>query len=240
MAMSIMACGCCMRRAVQSGIMLAAASTFVITSRHLIIGGLSESVLATNQCARLLAAMDTPVCSSALFDIANYPCQTDIGVYTNIEIVAVCLKGTYACGAKYQGGWPPEPWKSGWHDQSCQCTNSIDTTNCGSLRAGHARAALLLNGTSKLSLPHARVPAPSPPLSSKMQGLKGLKELAILPSTNQATPLGSQFAPLLSSLSSTQFSLLMGKLEVMMHQWWGTYNKALSSPGGTQERIMVV
>jgi len=59
----------------------------------------------------------------------NYPCESRVGTYMNIEIVATCLAGTYACGVAGDGGG--NPFKAGWHSKPCNCTNDADVLNCG-------------------------------------------------------------------------------------------------------------
>lgn len=62
-------------------------------------------------------------------DDVNYPCAKPIGVpWMNMEIVAVSLTGTYACGSA-QG--TPSSLRAGWHgEKPCKCDPSNPNTNC--------------------------------------------------------------------------------------------------------------
>jgi hypothetical protein len=63
------------------------------------------------------------------FDTGNYPtCEPKTGTYMNIEIVATCYSGTYACGV---ADARDNPFKAGWHSKPCACTNDADVLNCG-------------------------------------------------------------------------------------------------------------
>jgi len=69
-------------------------------------------------------------------DNGNYPvCQekrtypSRIETPMNIEILATCFSGTYACGVAGDGRG--NPFKAGWHNKPCHCTNDADVLNCG-------------------------------------------------------------------------------------------------------------
>jgi len=63
-------------------------------------------------------------------DHVNYPCDTAGHYpYMNIEIVAVKLQGTYACGSNVKPDF--NVLRSGWADQPCACDNTIRFSNCG-------------------------------------------------------------------------------------------------------------
>lgn len=63
-------------------------------------------------------------------DHVNYPCDHQAGAkYMNLEIVAVKLTGTYACGA---AGGAPSAIRAGWMgSKPCNCDESMGTLNCG-------------------------------------------------------------------------------------------------------------
>ena len=83
--------------------------------------------------AAAAAGLDT-VQFSAHHDHTNYPCDTAGGYpYMNIEIVAVKLGGTYACGEDKPSGQDPGHLKAGWHSKPCNCDNAFDRTNCGAV-----------------------------------------------------------------------------------------------------------
>ena len=66
-------------------------------------------------------------------DNTNYPCGKEKQVnakYMNVEIVAVKLKGTYACGTEH-GAPSKEVLRAGWHSKKCDCSNHFDDSNCG-------------------------------------------------------------------------------------------------------------
>ena len=63
-------------------------------------------------------------------DHTNYPCDTAGHYpYMNVEIVAVKLQGTYACGSNAIPDF--NVLRSGWADQPCACDNTIRFSNCG-------------------------------------------------------------------------------------------------------------
>jgi hypothetical protein len=67
-------------------------------------------------------------------DHVNYPCtksKESPGDFMNIEIVAVKLVGTYACGSK--SGGTESYFSSGWHSKPCTCDNKLKISNCGRL-----------------------------------------------------------------------------------------------------------
>jgi hypothetical protein len=68
-------------------------------------------------------------------DHTNYPCtkssKESPADYMNIEIVAVKLVGTYACGS--QSGGKEDYFRAGWHSKSCTCDNKLKISNCGKL-----------------------------------------------------------------------------------------------------------
>ena len=85
-------------------------------------------------------------------DHVNYPCDAAGGYpYMNIEIVAVKLQGTYACGS------PGKPdfnvLRSGWADQPCDCDHSLEYANCG-------RNLLRANTTDSKPSPRAATSVP--------------------------------------------------------------------------------
>lgn len=66
-------------------------------------------------------------------DNTNYPCGKEKQVdakYMNVEVVAVKLKGTYACGTK-QDHPSKDVLRAGWHSKQCDCSNHYDDSNCG-------------------------------------------------------------------------------------------------------------
>jgi len=66
-------------------------------------------------------------------DNTNYPCGKEKQVdakYMNVEVVAVKLKGTYACGTKH-GSPSKDVLRAGWHSKRCDCSNQYDDSNCG-------------------------------------------------------------------------------------------------------------
>jgi hypothetical protein len=67
---------------------------------------------------------------SAHRDGTNYPCAGQGHYpYMNIEIVAVKLVGTYACGSKAKPDF--NVLRSGWASQPCDCDNGYKWANCG-------------------------------------------------------------------------------------------------------------
>ena len=65
-------------------------------------------------------------------DHVNYPCDKVGGYpYMNVEIVAVKLVGTYACGAA--AGHDPGLLRSGWGNAPCNCNDAFKQSNCGKL-----------------------------------------------------------------------------------------------------------
>lgn len=66
-------------------------------------------------------------------DTTNYPCTRNPNPgkypYMNIEIVAVKLQGTYACGSASKPD--QNVLRSGYADKPCDCDNSIRFANCG-------------------------------------------------------------------------------------------------------------
>jgi hypothetical protein len=68
-------------------------------------------------------------------DGTNYPCAAGIGAsWMNMEIVAVKLVGTYACG---QAQGTPASLRAGWNgDKPCNCDPSNPNTNCAARLAG--------------------------------------------------------------------------------------------------------
>eukprot|EP00326_Haptolina_ericina_P011207 CAMPEP_0181225936 /NCGR_PEP_ID=MMETSP1096-20121128/31977_1 /TAXON_ID=156174 ORGANISM="Chrysochromulina ericina, Strain CCMP281" /NCGR_SAMPLE_ID=MMETSP1096 /ASSEMBLY_ACC=CAM_ASM_000453 /LENGTH=286 /DNA_ID=CAMNT_0023319221 /DNA_START=130 /DNA_END=990 /DNA_ORIENTATION=- len=81
-------------------------------------------------CRAAAAAGFDTVQFTAHPDHVNYPCDT-VGnyPYMNIEIVAVKLQGSYACGSNAKPDF--NVLRSGWADQPCACDNSIRFSNCG-------------------------------------------------------------------------------------------------------------
>lgn len=65
-------------------------------------------------------------------DHVNYPCDQQAGVlYMGLEIVAVKLTGTYACGSADPGKSLYHTMRGGWHNSICDCDNSRPVLNCG-------------------------------------------------------------------------------------------------------------
>lgn len=91
-------------------------------------------------CRAAAAAGFNTIQFTAHADHTNYPCDhAGKYPYMNIEIVAVKLQGTYACGS---AGAPDfNVLRGGWADTPCACDNSIRFSNCGRALMDTAQAA---------------------------------------------------------------------------------------------------
>merc|ERR1719440_2273035 len=74
-------------------------------------------------------------------DRGNYPMcvrkrtyPSAIDTVLNIEILATCFTGTYSCGVAGDGSG--NPFKAGWHNKPCHCTNDAEVLNCGHHTSG--------------------------------------------------------------------------------------------------------
>jgi len=88
----------------------------------------TDEMLSVAACANGIASVQF----NNHLDNGNYPtCQYSdtTRTYLNIEILATCFSGTYACGVAGDGRG--NPFKAGWHNKPCKCTNDADVLNCG-------------------------------------------------------------------------------------------------------------
>jgi len=89
----------------------------------------TDELLSRAACANGIASVQF----NNHLDGGNYPTCGDKAyptrTYLNIEILATCFAGTYPCGVAGDGGG--NPFRAGWHNKPCSCTNDADVLNCG-------------------------------------------------------------------------------------------------------------
>lgn len=83
---------------------------------------------------------------TAHVDGVNYPCAAGAGLpYMNLEIVAVKLTGTYACG---DPNGAPASIRGGWEGSlPCNCNNGVGRLNCGVWGSAAVESWQLANST---------------------------------------------------------------------------------------------